>query len=111
MERPTRCGACTNVCGLTCSRAAALHAGPNCSRVSTSTRVLLDTSNMARTRGAELLSRIHEHKGVIGYIEHGKIEGQLYLLMEYVEAENLKDLYARHDPVLVENVAQILIDM
>src|SRR5437588_10268156 len=36
------------------------------------------------TRGAELLSRIHEHKGVIGYVEHGKIEGQLYLLMEYV---------------------------
>ncbi len=63
------------------------------------------------TKGAELLSRIHEHKGVIGYVEHGKIDGQLYLLMEYVEAENLKDLYARHDPVLVENVAQILIDM
>jgi eukaryotic-like serine/threonine-protein kinase len=31
--------------------------------------------------------------------------------MEYVEASNLKDLYARHDPVLLENVAQILIDM
>src|SRR5437667_596555 len=63
------------------------------------------------TRGAELRSRILEHKGVIGYVEHGKIDGQLYLLMEYVEAENLKDLYARHDQVLVENVAQILIDM
>src|SRR5437867_300677 len=62
-------------------------------------------------RGAEILSRIHDHKCVIGYVEHGKIEGQLYLLMEYVEGENLKDLYARHDPVLLENVAQILIDM
>jgi serine/threonine-protein kinase len=31
--------------------------------------------------------------------------------MEYVEASNLKDLYARHDPVLLEHVAQILIDM
>jgi serine/threonine-protein kinase len=31
--------------------------------------------------------------------------------MEYVEAANLKDMYARHDPVLLENVAQILIDM
>jgi serine/threonine-protein kinase len=31
--------------------------------------------------------------------------------MEYVEASNLKELYARHDPVLLENVAQILIDM
>src|SRR6266705_3454588 len=62
-------------------------------------------------RGAEILSHIHDHNCVIGYIEHGKIEGQLYLLMDYVEGENLKDLYARHDPVLLENVAQILIDM
>ena len=69
---------------------------------------------LARRRfvhGAEILSHIHDHDGVIGYVEHGKIEGQLYLLMEYVEGENLKDLYARHDPVLLENVAQILIDM
>src|SRR5206468_4840167 len=48
---------------------------------------------------------------IIGYVEHGKIKGQPYLLMEYVEAENLKELYAQHDPVLTENVAQILIDM
>src|SRR5439155_11518380 len=59
----------------------------------------------------EILARILEHKGVIGYVEHGKIDGQLFLLMEYVEGENLKDLYARHDHVLLENVAQILIDM
>src|SRR6185436_6740464 len=62
-------------------------------------------------RGAEILSRIHNHKCVIGYVEHGKIDGQLYLLMEYVEGDNLKDLYSRHDPVLLENVAQIIIDM
>src|ERR1017187_935921 len=30
--------------------------------------------------------------------------------MDYVEASNLKELFARHDPVLTENVAQILID-
>src|SRR5690242_6766345 len=62
-------------------------------------------------RGCEILAKIGDHDGIIGYVEHGKIKGQHYLLMEYVEAENLKDLYARHDPVLVENVAQILIDM
>jgi serine/threonine protein kinase len=62
-------------------------------------------------RGCEILSKIRDHDGIIGYQEHGKINGQLYLLMEYVEAENLKDLYTRHDPVLLENVAQILIDM
>lgn len=62
-------------------------------------------------RGCEILSKIHNHDGVIGYVEHGKLEGHLYLLMEYVEAANLKMLYARHDPVLLEHVAQILIDM
>lgn len=62
-------------------------------------------------RGCEILAKIGDHECIIGYIENGKIDGQLYLLMEYVEAENLKDLYTRHDPVLLENVAQILIDM
>jgi serine/threonine-protein kinase len=62
-------------------------------------------------RGAEILSTIHDHPGIVGYIEHGKISGTLYLLMEYVEASNLKEIYARHDSVLLENVAQILIDM
>jgi len=62
-------------------------------------------------RGCEILEKIHDHEGIIGYVEHGKTSGLLYLLMEYVEADNLKDLYTRHDPVLLENVAQILIDM
>jgi eukaryotic-like serine/threonine-protein kinase len=61
-------------------------------------------------RGCEILSQIFDHEGVVDYYEHGKIEGRPYLLMEYVEGANLKELYARHDPVLVENVAQILID-
>jgi serine/threonine protein kinase len=69
------------------------------------------TARKRFNRGAEILANIHDHPGIIGYVEHGKISGALYLLMEYVEAENLKDLYARHDAVLLENVAQILIDM
>jgi serine/threonine protein kinase len=62
-------------------------------------------------RGCEVLAIIPDHEQIIGYVEHGKVKGQPYLLMEYVEAENLKILYARHDPVLLENVAQIIIDM
>jgi len=62
-------------------------------------------------RGCEVLSQIKNHDYVIGYFEHGKIQGTLYLLMEYVAGANLKELYARQDPVLVENVAQLLIDM
>ena len=62
-------------------------------------------------RGCDILSKIHDHTGIIGYVEHGSIKSRPYCLMEYVEAANLKEVYARQDPVLVENVAQILIDM
>jgi serine/threonine-protein kinase len=62
-------------------------------------------------RGCEALSRIHDHECVIGYFGHGKIGGVLYLLMEYVEGSNLKLMYHEHDPVLLENVGNIIIDM
>ena len=61
--------------------------------------------------GCEVLSKIHNHQGVIGYIEHGRVGLTPYLVMEYVESSNLKLLLARSDPVLAENVAQIIIDM
>jgi serine/threonine-protein kinase len=61
-------------------------------------------------RGCEVLSQITESDHIVGYVEHGRADGTLYLLMDYVEAENLKELYARQDAVLTENVAQILID-
>ena len=62
-------------------------------------------------RGCEILSQIHDHEFVIGYYEHGKIESTPYLLMEYVEGANLKQLLATWDPVLREFVGNILIDM
>jgi serine/threonine-protein kinase len=62
-------------------------------------------------RGCKILSQIHEHDKVIGYLEHGKIKGTPYLLMEYVEGSNLKQLLGRNDPELADNVAQIMIDM
>jgi serine/threonine protein kinase len=62
-------------------------------------------------RGCEVLSQLNESEYIVGYVEHGKINGMLYMVMDYVEAANLKELFARHDPVLTENVAQILIDM
>ena len=62
-------------------------------------------------RGCEILASVQSHPSVIGYFEHGKIDGQGYCLMEYVEGANLKQLYAAHDPVMTENVAQIILDM
>jgi len=62
-------------------------------------------------QGCEVLAKVHNHEGVIGYIEHGKIEGTLYMAMEYIEGANLKLMYADHDPVFLENVGNIIIDM
>ncbi len=68
------------------------------------------TARQRFKRGCDVLSQITESEHIVGYVEHGKAEGTPYLLMDYVEAENLKALYARQDAVLKENVAQILID-
>jgi serine/threonine protein kinase len=61
-------------------------------------------------QGCEILSKVHTHEGVIGYIDHGRIGGTPYCSMEYVESSNLKLLFARSDPILLENVGNILID-
>lgn len=61
--------------------------------------------------GCEILSKIHDHELLIGYFEHGSVRLTPYLAMEYVESNNLKELYAREDPLLAENAAQILIDL
>lgn len=69
---------------------------------------------LARRRfqhGSQVLSQLNQSDYIVGYVEHGKAEGLPYLVMDYVEAANLKELFARQDPVLLENVAQILIDM
>lgn len=68
------------------------------------------TARKRFVRGCEVLSQIHEHENVIGYVEHGKTSGEHFLVMEYVEGANLKFLMAENDPVLVENVGTILID-
>ncbi len=62
-------------------------------------------------RACQVFSQLNESDYIAGYVEHGKLDGTLYLLMDYVEASNLKLLLARQDPVLTDNVAQILIDM
>src|SRR5688572_9242955 len=62
-------------------------------------------------RGRDTPSKLHSHEFVIDYFEHGKIDGCLYCLMEYVEGANLKLLLARNDPILQEFVGNVLIDM
>lgn len=73
---------------------------------------LLDFTTRNRfIQGCEILSQIHNHDYVIGYTEHGKIEGIHYCQMEYVEGANLKQLLVSGDEILHQNVGNILIDM
>jgi eukaryotic-like serine/threonine-protein kinase len=60
--------------------------------------------------GSETLQACQDQNLIIGYVEHGKIGGQQMLVMEYVEGSNLKLLMNAGDPVLTENIAQVLID-
>src|SRR5689334_15411532 len=48
-------------------------------------------------QGCEILQKVHHHDLIIKYYGHGKIDGTLYMVMEYVEGANLKQLYARTD--------------
>ncbi len=79
-------------------------------------RLMLNNGLLAFTErrrfltGCEVLANLPPHPAIIGYVEHGKIDGELALVMEYVEGENLKLRMAANDPVLSDNVAQILID-
>ena len=59
--------------------------------------------------GCEVLQKVSGHPLIIGYVEHGKIDGELALVMEYVEGDNLKLLMNNQDPVLGEIVADVLI--
>lgn len=70
-----------------------------------------DFANRRRfLRGCAILAATHDHEYVIGYREHGKLEGTFYLAMEYVEGANLKLLMAQADPALEEYAGSVLID-
>ena len=60
--------------------------------------------------GCEVLEQIHGHQFIIGFFEHGKVDGVDYTLLERVEGSNLKHLITRNDPILGEFVGNILID-
>lgn len=74
-------------------------------------RLLNFTERKRFLAGAEVLQSLPPHPAIIGYVEHGKIGGELALVMEYVEGENLKLRMAANDPVLAEHAAQALIDL
>ncbi len=63
-------------------------------------------------KAAKCFPKLANHDCMIGYYDHGKIDGHSILLMEYVEGANLKLMYGDHDPVLARATwRNIIIDM
>jgi serine/threonine-protein kinase len=86
-------------------------AGKTCAIKRMDPRGFFDFTTRKRfTNGCEVLSHLHDHELVIGYLDHGKIDGCLYLAMEYVESSNLKQAIALADERLSELIGNILID-
>ncbi len=85
-------------------------------RRSVAVRRLINSSLFAFTErnrfynGCEVLQRLQGSELIIGYREHGRIDGCPFLAMEYVEASNLKLVLSRCDDLLQEFLGNILID-
>lgn len=85
-------------------------AGKTCAIKRMHPRGFFDAMRKRFTNGCEILSHLHDHEFVIGYLDHGKINGCLYLAMEYVESSNLKQAIALGDERLSKLAGNILID-
>ena len=62
-------------------------------------------------RTCETVAHLNESVFFPAYLEHDRIDGQLYLAMEYVEGHSLAALIARQDPLLTDKLPQLLIEM
>jgi len=61
--------------------------------------------------GCEMLRAIPSHENLIRYIDHGRTAGRDYMLLEYVEGANLRELMIKGDAQVQDNLGELLIDM
>ncbi len=61
--------------------------------------------------GCEMLKKIPVHENLIRYLDHGRTAGRDYMLLEYVEGANLRELMIKGDTQMQDNLAELLIDM
>ena len=71
-------------------------------------RVGSNASKLFRN-GLAMLRKLPSHPNIIGYQTHGKERGTPYMVLDYINGGNLKQLALRQDPVISENVSDVLI--
>ena len=59
--------------------------------------------------GLGVLRKLAPHPNVVRYINHGKAEGLPFMVLEFIQGANLKELLLRDHDHLVDNVADVII--
>jgi len=59
--------------------------------------------------GLKVLRKLPRHPNVIGLRDHGKVRGTPFMVLDYINGANLKQLTLRHDTVIDENVSDVII--
>ena len=59
--------------------------------------------------GLRVLRKLPPHPHIIGYRTHGRAQGTPYMVLDYINGGNLKQLTLRQDSVIEENVSDVLI--
>ena len=96
---------------------ASIWLGTNKSGASFAVRILHDTFALGSggprmfRNGCVALSNLPRHPNIIPYISHNKNNGHEYMILEYVEGDNLRVLTLRSDPMLDELLSDLMLDM
>ena len=61
--------------------------------------------------GLKVMRKLPRHPNVIGLRDHGKVRGTPFMVLDYINGANLKQLALRHDTVIDENVSDVIIGM
>ena len=62
-------------------------------------------------RGCEVMAKLPRHPNLVGYLDHGRKKGHDYMLMEYVEGANLREMAIRQDPIIGQYLAEFILHM
>ena len=59
--------------------------------------------------GLAVLRKLAPHPNIVRFINHGKADGLPFMVLEFIEGANLKELLLRDNDHLVDNVADVII--
>ncbi len=59
--------------------------------------------------GIKVMRKLTRHPNIVGLRDYGKVRGTPFMVLDYINGANLKQLAMRHDTVIDENVSDVII--